>query len=214
MNWLKPKLKELLLSSVVILLPIIYGLMKWEALPARMAIHFNYAGDPDAYAGKALVVIGLPILMLGLQWLTVLLAQYQGAKTIRAPRLERLTMWLIPSMAVILYYATIRISLGEPTDIRRIVVALVSVIFIAMGNYLPTVPANSKVIHIGSHYRIPASMKPLQRFMGYSFVVGGLLLLGSLFFSPLASAVIMIGFIVFQLGLMVVAYTKFPKEKR
>ena len=46
-----------ILTSVLILLPILAGLLLWNSLPAEMPIHFNISGVADNYASKGFAVI-------------------------------------------------------------------------------------------------------------------------------------------------------------
>ena len=39
---------KILISSIVILLPMLFGLIMWNRLPEQMAIHWGLAGEADA----------------------------------------------------------------------------------------------------------------------------------------------------------------------
>ena len=58
---MKTNKKLLLLTSMVILFPMLWGLMIWSQLPNQIPIHFNFAGQPNNFQSKPLVVFGLPI---------------------------------------------------------------------------------------------------------------------------------------------------------
>ncbi|MBO7171229.1 MAG: DUF1648 domain-containing protein, partial [Clostridia bacterium] len=38
---------KILISSIVILLPMLFGLIMWDRLPEQMAIHWGLAGEAD-----------------------------------------------------------------------------------------------------------------------------------------------------------------------
>ena len=63
--------KLLWITSAVTLLPILAGIVLWNRLPERMPIHFGVSGQADGWSGKALAVLGLPVLMLASQWLMI-----------------------------------------------------------------------------------------------------------------------------------------------
>lgn len=204
----KTKIRELILSLIVILLPIIYGVMIYNDLPNQIAIHFSTNNTPDSFVAKPFFIFGIPVLMAILQLVVQLISHRQSMGT-SAKKFEFLTMWMIPAITVVMYYITIRFALGQPTDIRRIVVTFMGILFIAMGNYLPTVPSGNRYIHFGTKKMVGPAQKKLQRQMGYIFVIGGLGFLISLFFNELTSVVILALFIVVQLGLMIINYPKF-----
>ena len=57
---MKTNKKLLLLTSMVILFPMLWGLMIWSQLPNQIPIHFNFAGQANNFQSKPLVVFGLP----------------------------------------------------------------------------------------------------------------------------------------------------------
>lgn len=184
----KRSVRVLIISSIVILLPIVYGAMNYAQLPADMVTHWGVRNEPNGWMPKVWAVYGLPGLMLALQWFIVIVMRINAKKTGGSPRLERLVQWLIPVLSVVLYITTIRANLGFGVDIRRIAVGLVGAMFVLMGNYLPTVPANGKTWG----YHPTTNLKPdlqakVNRKMGQAMVIGGLLCLLSLFFSEVVS---------------------------
>ena len=72
---IKQNKAKILLSSAVILLPAVYGIIMWNHLPDTMATHWGADGITDGTAGKALAVFGLPLLYLLVHlfclWLTL-----------------------------------------------------------------------------------------------------------------------------------------------
>lgn len=72
---IKQNKTKILLSSAVILLPAVYGIIMWNHLPDTMATHWGADGITDGTAGKVLAVFGLPLLYLLVHlfclWLTL-----------------------------------------------------------------------------------------------------------------------------------------------
>ena len=54
----------LLMSSVVILLPILAGLLLWNRLPEQIPTHWGPTGEADGWSSKGFAVIGLPAIVL------------------------------------------------------------------------------------------------------------------------------------------------------
>ena len=61
---MKMNKKLLLLTSMVILFPILWGLIIWPQLPNQIPIHFNVAGQANNFQSKPLAVFGLPLFLL------------------------------------------------------------------------------------------------------------------------------------------------------
>ena len=59
--------RTLLVTCIVILLPMFFGLALWNRLPERMPTHFDFSGTADDYSGRPFAVIGLPLFILAMQ---------------------------------------------------------------------------------------------------------------------------------------------------
>lgn len=58
--------KQLILSSIVTLLPILIGLFLWNRLPDTIATHFGSDNVANGWSSKPFVVFGLPLILLGI----------------------------------------------------------------------------------------------------------------------------------------------------
>lgn len=192
----------ILLSSLVILAPILYGLSVYQQLPANMVVHFNIHNQPDQWAPKPFVTFGIPVLMLLLQWVCVLVMRWRVQQNAAAPRFERVVYTIVPLINLVVYLVSIQFNLGHDVDVRRIVLLLISVIFIAMGNYLPTIPFESQRYLNRPRLKHRDLWQRFNRVLGYSFIGGGLILLVSLFFPAIWSAVGLFGFIAWLFWLL------------
>lgn len=56
---LRENKRKLFLSSAVILLPVLFGLIVWNRLPGTLITHWGADGKADGSAAKALAVFGL-----------------------------------------------------------------------------------------------------------------------------------------------------------
>ena len=87
----KRKLGVLILTSIVILLPMLAGFALWNQLPETIPFHWNLAGEVDYQAPKAVVIVAFPLLMLVLQWVSQL-----------SVREGKRTGWVIPVLTLII----------------------------------------------------------------------------------------------------------------
>ena len=56
--------KQLIITSIVCVLPMIVGAILYSRLPEQLPTHFDMKGNVDDYSSKAFVCFGLPIIML------------------------------------------------------------------------------------------------------------------------------------------------------
>lgn len=176
---------SLALTLPLMLAPMLYGIAMYSRLPAVMATHWGIDNQVNGTMPKAFMIFGLPLLMAVFQFVVVLVPRQKAT----APRFERMVIWIMPVITVVAYLTTIQINLGHNLDIRRIAIVLVAAMMLAMGNYLPTVPPeyNSHKWVMRQMTRRPDAKRALRR-LGYTMVIFGILLLLSLFFSPIVSA--------------------------
>ena len=69
---IKKNLKTLIITSIVILLPILAGIYLWEQLPEQLPYHWNASGEVDGWCGKPIAVFGMPFLLVAIQWICAL----------------------------------------------------------------------------------------------------------------------------------------------
>ena len=134
---IKKNLKLLILTSIIILLPILAGVMLWDTLPAQIPTHWNAVGEIDGWSSKAFAVFGLPCLMLGMQWLCVLGTAADPKKVNHSEKILHLVFWIIPVISVGLFVVTYVAALGTEVRMEMIMPLLVGFVLTVVGNYLP-----------------------------------------------------------------------------
>ncbi len=179
------KWKIWVISVVVCLLPIVFGVILWDKLPDIMAIHFNINNQPDGYAAKGFVVFGLPVLMVILQTVCCLINDINAAKHGERKKMELATKWIIPVMSAVLYIVTIFYGIGWDMDIRRIVCVIVGSVLIVMGNYIP------KLDYIKDYDLDTDKARRINRFVGITTVIMGVLMIASIFMRSFVSIVVL-----------------------
>lgn len=70
---LKENKWKILITTLIVLLPILVGCLLWDRLPDTIATHFGVDNEPNGFSSKAFAVFGLPGIMaalhLGSAWL-------------------------------------------------------------------------------------------------------------------------------------------------
>ena len=175
------KLKSLVITCIICLLPILLGIALWDKLPNNIAIHFNFNNEPDNFASKGFAVFGLPVMMAVLQIICCLINDINAKKHGNRVKFERVTKWIIPVMSVILQIITLGYSLGWNIDIRKAVALIIGILFLVLGNYLP------KLDYIKNYDIDTSKSRKINRFIGYETVIMGILMLITIFLPPVAT---------------------------
>ena len=139
---IKKNLKVLILTTVVMLLPILAGLILWNQLPEQMPTHWNAAGDVDGWSSKPFAVFGLPLIMVAAQWLCMLGTAADPKKSNHSEKVLHLVLWIVPALSVVLHAVTYATALGHAVPMEVVMPILIGLIFTIIGNYLPKCKQN------------------------------------------------------------------------
>ena len=129
--------KTLILTSVVLLIPVIVGLLLWNKLPDPMPSHWNIHGEVDGWSSKPFAVFGFPCILLALHWICVLASSADPKAKDYHPKMFHLVLWICPVLSLVLNALVYTTALGYPLDVEIIMPLLVGLMFIIVGNLLP-----------------------------------------------------------------------------
>lgn len=184
---------SLIVSTFICLAPIFLSLAIYDTLPEQIAIHWNAAGSPDHFVPKAIAAFGLPILLAAINMI-VSIALNRGPKTANASSaLKAIGKWCAPAISVVLQPIILFIAMGASIPIHIIVPALTGVLVAICGNYLPKCKQNFSV-----GIKLPWTMSSEQnwnrthRISGYTWILGGFMIIENAFFNSMLSSVIII----------------------
>ena len=190
----------LVLTSAIILLQMLVGVLLWDRLPDPMATHFNFQGEPDGFTSKPFAVFGMPLLLLGLHYMCLLLScasniQMQNISS----KVKSLMLLIVPAVSLLVTVLCYGYALGAPFAINRIVWVFVGVLFALVGNYLPKLRrSNTTGIRLPWTLADEEIWSRTHRFAAPVWVLCGLLmivcgLIGSGPMIPIAAIVVVIG---------------------
>ena len=177
-NW-----KLMLITSVVILLPALAGVILWNQLPEQIPVHWNVNGEVDGWSSKAFAIFGLSGIMLALHWLCALGTGSDPKKENHPQKMVQLVLWIIPVLSVLLFAMTYSVALGKEVRVEMIIPVVVGLGLAIVGNYLPKCKQNYTIgIKIPWTLNSEENWNRTHRFAGRLWLVCGLLLMFSGFF--------------------------------
>lgn len=132
--------KILLITSIIILLPILFGVLNWEQLPDIMATHWNINNEVDGTMPKEFVVFGLPLILLGVQ-----LSGSYFTTLDKKNKNTNFVLWIIPTISLLCGFVIYSTAFNYTVNISLIATLLLGVLFVIMGLYMPKVKQNYTV---------------------------------------------------------------------
>ena len=180
---IKKNLKILIITSIIILLPMLAGLVLWNQLPEQIPFHWNAAGEVDGWASKPVAVFVPSAAMLALQWLCTLVTSTDPKKQNHPTKVVHLVLWLIPLLTVVLSALVYTTALGGSVRVEVLMPILLGVIFIAIGNYMPKCKQNYTIgIKIPWTLASEENWNRTHRLAGWVWVGGGIVMMLAGFF--------------------------------
>ncbi|MBR3779843.1 MAG: SdpI family protein [Clostridia bacterium] len=175
---IKKNLKILLITTVVILLPIIAGLILWNNLPDEIPIHFNAEGVADGWGGKGVAVFALPLFMLAIHWICVFVTSLDPkSKNITSKNIN-LVLWITPVLSVFVSGIIYSFALGHELNINTIFPVFFGLFFIVIGNFMPKCKQNYSIgVKVPWALESEENWNYTHRLAGKTWVIGGLLII-------------------------------------
>ena len=165
------------LTSVIILLPVLVGVLLWNRLPERVPVHWGVNGA-DGWSSRAFAVFGLPLFLLAAHWLCLWITDRDNRHKGQSQKILRLIPWLIPVLSLFGSGSIYAAALGQPLDSTRTPLLLMGLILTIIGNYLPKTVQNRTVgIKVKWTLENQENWDATHRLAGKLWVIGGVLLL-------------------------------------
>lgn len=173
---------KLLFSSIVILLPIVFGLIFWNKLPEEMTTHWGADSQANGWMTKGATIFILPLILLAFHWLCFLASCKLPGGNEQNPKLLNIVLWIIPIISLAANGTIYAVAFGKEIDPVFFIFPLLGILFIAIGNYLPKCKRNiSAGIKVKWALQNEENWYATHRFGGKVYVIGGFFLLACMF---------------------------------
>ena len=138
---IKKHWKTLFITSVIILLPLVWMCINYDSIPEQVPIHFNIKGEIDAYGPKANVLL-FPIVIFIVQWATAIEAHFREKKrAFKSPYLQIMS-WSCAAVSVVIGICVWNAIYGNMLTAQRALILCAGITFIVTGNLMPKLQKN------------------------------------------------------------------------
>ncbi|MBQ2827765.1 MAG: SdpI family protein [Clostridia bacterium] len=183
---------KLILTSVVILIPIIIGMILWNQLPDTIATHWGENNQPNGFSSKIFAVFGMPAVLLGIHWLCMIATTFDKKSKNMNPKVLSLVLWICPALSLLMSAIVYLTALGKEIKVGFIVILFMGLLFIIIGNYLPKCKQSYTMgIKLPWTLKDEENWNKTHRFAGPLWVIGGVVIMATAIFeSPIVFGVI------------------------
>ena len=175
--------KLLVITTIIILIPVLVGLLLWEQLPEMMATHFGTENEPNGWSSKAMAVFGIPGIIAALHLFSLLVTFADPKKSNIGAKTIGIVYWILPVVSIVVMSMTYIYALGTEVNIGMVCCLLVGILLVVLGNYLPKAKQNYTF-----GYKIPWTLNSEEnwnrthRLAGWLMVAAGIILMINAFF--------------------------------
>lgn len=198
---------KLLISSIAILLPIVFGLIVWNKLPDQIVNHWGVDGNPNGWSNRSFAVFGLPTFILCVHWFCVFCTARDPKNKNQSNKIFSIVFWICPIISLIvngMIYAT---ALGQPLKPYFAVYLLMGLLFVIIGNYLPKCKQNHTIgIRVKWTLENEENWNATHRFCGKVWTVGGVLIMACLLLPESISPYVVMALII-VLSILPIGYS-------
>ena len=213
MKLIKKYMRTLIISSLVLLIPVVVGLLLWNKLPDPMPSHWNIHGEVDGWSSKAFTVFGLPAMMLALQWVCIFASMADPKYKNYNPKMTKLMFWICPAIGLVLCCMVYPQAMGYSVPIEVIMPLLMGILFMIVGNWLPKCEQTYTMgIKLPWTLSSEENWNATHRFGGKVWVLGGVITLAT---AILGCFWILIGILVVMVAAPTIySYTLYRKQEK
>lgn len=180
--FLKQNKGKLLLSSLMILVPVLVGLILWNQLPDTMVTHWGADGAADGQGSKAMAILLPGGILLLIHIFALMLTGLDKNIQEQTKKAQAIIFWIIPCLSLFVYGLIYGVALGMQLSVLRFLPALFGLLFLVLGNYLPKVKQNSTLgVKITWTLQNEENWVKTHRFTGKVWFVGGLVMIAATF---------------------------------
>ena len=166
---------QLIITSLVILLPMLLGALGGVILPDDIAARLGFGEGRDGIGLSGIFFI-FPAVMLAIHWLCVVMTVKLDKNADHNKKIMNVVLWIIPVISLTSCGVIITSALGYTAHIYAVILAVLGIPFIIIGNYMPKTTRNITMgIKIKWTLSSDENWNATHRFAGKVYVVCGFL---------------------------------------
>jgi uncharacterized membrane protein len=167
--------RQLVISTLLCLLPMVLAAALYDRLPDRIPIHFDALGQVDNTWPRAMACFGLPAILAGFNLVAHFMLNTDPRRARASAAMRAFSKWLTPALSVFLQPMLLLIALGVPIRVPTVLSVLVGLVVTIAGNYLPKCRQNYTMgIRLPWTLHSADNWNRTHRLAGVLWVAGGL----------------------------------------
>lgn len=185
MEKLKQNKVYLIITSIVVLLPIIVGVLLWSKLPDEMATHWGADNVANGWSSKPFAVFGIPGILLAIHLICTFTTAVDPKRQSISDKIWKMVLLICPVVSIICSVSIYGNALSYQINVSMVSELVVGLLFIIIGNYLPKCRQNYTVgIKLPWTLADADNWNKTHRLAGIIWMIGGVVILLLAFIKP------------------------------
>ena len=134
---MKKTSKEFIISTIICVLPLIFGLLVYKKLPQEIPTKWYSDGTVGQYMPKEFTIFGMPLFFILMNALVHFAMNTDPKRQNIGNMMRTLGKWIIPVLSVVTVPMALLWGMGYQIPISRILPILLGILFVVIGNYFP-----------------------------------------------------------------------------
>ena len=210
---LKENKWKILITTLIVLLPILVGCILWDRLPDTIATHFGVDNEPNGWNSKTFAVFGLPGVMAALHLFCLIATSVDPKQKNIGKKALGIVFWIMPATSLIMCTMTYAVALGVQVDVSFVAILFIGLLLIVLGNRMPKAKQNYS-FGIKTPWALddPENWSRSNRVGGFCMVIAGVVLVLTSFLKNLW--ILFPAFILGGVVPMVYSYVYYCRHKK
>lgn len=170
---------------LIAVFPFFLSAVFYSRLPERVAVHWDITGHANGYASKPTAAFGIPALLFVLAVYVNfrIYADPKRQNIDRSPQMKWFSRWFVVLLINFMYGLTIYNALGNPVNFSLLITALIGLVFVFIGNFLPKCKPNYSIgIRLPWTLASEENWRKTHRFSGFVWILCGVAMVVNAFF--------------------------------
>ncbi|MBQ2932477.1 MAG: SdpI family protein [Clostridia bacterium] len=168
---------KIIISSVITLLPMIFGFIVWDRLPEEIATSFGWNGEAVGYSSKMFAVVGLFAILTLVNLICIIATNADPRIKNIDNKIFSIVISIVPACSLICGACIFGNALGYRVDVQKIMPVFVGAIILVLGFLLPECKQNYTIgIKLPWTLHNEENWDKTHKFAGRLWVVGGIIM--------------------------------------
>ena len=194
--------KFFLLTTVICLLPMIFGIAVCGKVPAEIPMKWYSDGSVGQYMPKEVTIFGLPLFLAVINGVVHFAINTDPKKANIGSSLKMIGKWICPLASLIAVPCALLYGMGYRVPMERVIPIVIGIAFVAAGNYFPKSRRNYTVgIKIPWTLNSDENWKKTHHLAAYMWMISGVLIIlmailpGGFLYVGLPAAILLMAFV-------------------